>query len=201
MSIGARMALLVLGLLLAACAGPRHRPGADPARMAMQEAREQALAGVDRWRLQGRIAVRGAGDEGGSGSFEWVQDGDRFTFRLQAPVTGRTWQLRGAPGQAVLEGLRAGPVTGPDAAILLQRELAWDVPLAALRHWVLGLRAGPGARIGLDYEGLPAVIEESGWRVEYRAWDSDTEPPLPTRLFARRGDDEVRLAISVWEFP
>lgn len=188
-------------LLLAGCASQRPRPGADPAHMAAQAAREHALEGVDRWHLRGRIAVRSADDEGGSGSLEWLQDGAAFSFRLQAPVTGRTWQLRGTPGRAVLEGLRAGPVTGPDAAWLLQRELGWDVPLGELRHWVLGARSGPGARIEFRSDGLPAVIEEAGWRVEYRAWDLDVQPPLPARLFARRGGDEVRLSVSSWEFP
>ena len=47
------------------------------------------------------------------------------------------------PG-ALLEGLNGGPLHGPDAEVLMQKALGWEVPLRDLRAWVLGLRAASG---------------------------------------------------------
>ncbi len=42
------------------------------------------------------------------------------------------------------------------------------------------------------------MIEQDGWRVEYRDWFADRDPPLPSKVFASRGDARVRMAIESW---
>ncbi len=188
-------------LALAGCTALPTRPLAPEASLlAAQAAREQALAAQADWTLRGRLGVSD-GQDGGSGSLEWRQRGEAFRFQLHAPVTGKTWVLAGGPGHVVLEGLRATPVEGSDAAALLQRELGWQVPVAELAAWVRGARAAGAARIRFNPDGLPAEIEQGGWTVSFPAWDASLQPPLPTRVFARRGDYRVRLAIHEWTLP
>jgi outer membrane lipoprotein LolB len=179
---------------------PIRQRAPDASLLAAQVAREQALAAQADWTLRGRLGVSD-GRDGGSGSLEWRQRGEAFRFQLHAPVTGKTWVLAGAPGHVVLEGLRAAPVEGPDAAALLQRELGWRVPVAELGAWVRGARAAGEARIRFNADGLPAEIEQAGWTVSFPAWDASQKPPLPTKVFARRGDYRVRLAIHEWTLP
>ena len=187
-----------IALLLVACAGPRVRPlEADAQSLARQSAREQTLAQHADWTLRGRLGVSD-GRDSGSGSLEWEQDGDAYRFSVHAPVTGKTWVLRGRAGHAVLEGLREQPVEGDDAAALLERELGWRVPVAGLVDWARGLRAPGAARVTFRADGLPAVIEQAGWRVEYLDYDQSRDPPLPRKVFASRGDYKVRLAIREW---
>jgi outer membrane lipoprotein LolB len=189
-----RVGLLAL-VLLAGCAAPRVKPDADL--LARQSAREQALAGQARWDLAGRLGVSNAKD-GGSGSLQWHQDGASFRFSVHAPVTGKTWVLSGNAQHVVLEGLRAQPIEGDDAAQLLERELGWHVPVAQLTAWVRAARAGSEARIEFRSDGLPAVIEQDGWKIEYPDYDTTHQPPLPRKVFASRGDYRVRLSISEW---
>jgi outer membrane lipoprotein LolB len=185
-------------LALGACATPRVRPvAADAALLAAQAAREQALAAHATWTLRGRLGVSDARDSG-SGSLEWIQAGARFRFSVHAPVTGKTWVLAGDAQHAVLEGLRERPVEGGDAASLLERELGWRVPVAELADWARGLRAAGAARITFRADGLPAAIEQDGWTVEYLDWDESRDPPLPSKVFASKGDYKVRLAIREW---
>lgn len=201
-----RLPGLALGiLLLVACAGPGARRDAhevaDAALFAGQAAREAQLAARgEHWLLEGRLAVADGGDSG-SGSFEWEQAGASFRFAVQAPVTGRSWVLSGQPGDAELAGLDGGPRQGSDAEALLRRELGWEVPLAELREWVRAMRAPGEARIGFRADGLPAWIEQAGWRIDYPEYDTTREPPLPRRLFARSGRRSVRLAIRRWTLP
>ncbi len=198
-----RLALALTLLVLTACAGQHVRPVApstDPALLARQSAREETLAARTDWSLRGRLGVSDARDSG-SGSLDWEQHGDRYRFTVHAPVTGKTWALSGDASHARLDGLRAEPVEAEDAQYLLARELGWNVPMAHLASWVLGMRGSPEARIAFRDDGLPLRIDEDGWRVDYLDYDLGLVPPLPTKVFASKGDWKVRLAVRAWQLP
>lgn len=185
-------------LMLAACAGQRVKPlEADAVQLARQAAREQALAARGSWTVHGRLGVSD-GDDSGSGSLEWTQDGDVFRFSMHAPVTGKTWVLSGNAHHAVLEGLREQGVEGGSAAELLERELGWHVPIGPLVEWARGMRAPGAARITFRGDGLPASIEQLGWTVDYLDYDQSQSPPLPSKVFASKGSYKVRLAVHAW---
>lgn len=189
-------ALAVVFVLLASCAAPRLRP--DAQRMSAQEIRERTLAAQPRWTLRGRLAISGPQD-GGSGSLEWSQDGGSFRFTVNAPVTGKTWTLSGNDSHVELEGLRDGPIVGDNAAIMLERELGWQVPVDELAHWVRATRAPGDAELVFRADGLPAELRQAGWKVEYPDYDASRQPALPRRIFASRGDYKVRLVVQRWE--
>ena len=182
---------------LAACAPVRVRE--TPAAQAAQVAREAQLKARTHWTINARIGVSN-GKDGGSGDLVWTQNGDRYEFTVHAPVTGRTWKLSGDAHEAVLEGVDPQPAAGSDPERLLRERLGWDVPLAQLGAWVRGMRASGSAHLEYDAQNLPALIEQSGWKVEYREWLSDRDPPLPRKLFASRGNARVRVAIESWSF-
>ena len=194
-----RLVGLAFGLAwLAGCATPKLRP--DAVLLAAQEQRERTLAARPDWSLSGRLAVS-TPDDAGSGSLEWSQEGDRYRFTVHAPVTGKTWTLRGDAGGVELVGLRAGPMHDADAAALLERELGWKVPVAQLASWVRGARAGGRGELEFRPDGLPAALVEDGWRIEYPDYLAGTEPPLPRRIFASRDGYRVRLVVARWQTP
>jgi len=194
-----RGALAAAGLLLAACAPLRTHE--DTATLRVQAEREARLGMQTVWGLEGRLAVSN-GTDGGNADLRWRQDGDGFDVTLNAPVSGKTWILQGAPGQSVLDGVGEAPLRGRDPAELLERELGWHVPVDQLGFWVRALRAPHGrAVLVFDAEQRPATLEQNGWKVEYREYFPDTEPPLPRKVFASRGKYRVRLFIERWQTP
>lgn len=193
-----RSVLVVLTVLVAACAPLRVHE--SPATLAAQSAREAELAPRNHWNLTARLAVS-SGNDGGSGELEWRQDGASYVFTVHAPVTGKTWKLSGDAQRAVLEGVDQQPLTGNDPERLLRDRLGWDVPLAELTAWVRGMRAsGMPAQLQYDARNLPAVLDQAGWKVEYRDWFDDRSPALPRKVFASRGTARVRVAIEQWSF-
>jgi outer membrane lipoprotein LolB len=195
---GMRIVLCTIALLLCACAPVRVRE--NPAVLAAQTAREAALAKQVRWTIAAHIAVSN-GSDGGSGELQWRQDGANYAFTVRAPVTGKTWKLSGDATRAVLEGVDPQPDTDSDPERLLRERLGWDVPLNDLVAWIRGLRA-PGAApaVQFDEQNRPAVIEQGGWKIEYRDWFADRDPAMPRKVFASRGSARVRVAISQWSF-
>ncbi len=192
----AALLLVLLALVLAACAPTTVRP--DAALLAAQQAREQQLAEYPQWTVQGRLAVSAHGD-GGSGSLVWEQRASGLDFVLQAPVTGRSFRLHVDAAGARLDGLDGGPVRGADARSVLARTLGWQVPVKALAWWVRGLRApGYPAELRFGNDGLPATLTQAGWLIEYRDWYTELQTPLPRRVYASRGDERVKLLINHW---
>lgn len=192
---------VALPLLLAACV-PAVRMKGDASLLNAQSAREQTLARTNHWTLQGRLGVSD-GHSGGSGSFSWTQNGDQYEFELRGPaISGMNFRLSGGPAGALLEGLREGPLRGPDAEALMRKALGWEVPLDDLRAWVLGLRAqGTPAELSFGADRLPSLLLQDGWRVDYREWDHSRQPPLPKKLYAERTPYKVRLSVESWQFP
>ncbi|MDN5923915.1 MAG: lipoprotein insertase outer membrane protein LolB [Xanthomonadales bacterium] len=189
--------LCVAGLLgVAACAPVQIKT--NHGLLAAQSAREQALAGQDHWALQGRLGVSD-GHDGGSGNLTWTQAGEQYDFTLRAPVTGRSFHLSGDAHSATLDGLDQGPMHGADAADLMARAFGWQVPLQQLRAWVRGLRAPDGnAQMTFAENHLPLQLQQDGWTIDYRDWFEDLRPPMPRKVFARRGDYSVKLSIHHW---
>lgn len=196
-----RILAAALPLLLAACVpAPAVRVKGDAALMQEQEARERVLSGTDRWILQGKLGVSD-GKEGGSGTLNWTQDGERYEFTVRSPVVGKSFRLSGGPDGALLEGLDGGPLRGPDAESLMLKALGWDVPLRDLRAWVLGLRADSGpAELSFGTDRLPSLLQQDGWSVDYREWDAVRQPPMPKKVFAEKPPYRVRLSIESWNF-
>lgn len=189
----------VMPLLLVACV-PAVRIKSDASLLRAQAARERTLAHADHWVLQGRLGVSD-GRDGGSGSFSWTQDGNRFQFVLRAPITGKSFRLSGGPDGALLEGLEPGPLHGPDAETLMRKALGWEVPLGDLRAWVLGLRADSGpAELSFGADRLPSLLQQDGWAVDYREWDTSRQPPLPKKVYAGKSPYKVKLSIESWQF-
>lgn len=183
--------------LLSACTATPRRISADAALLAAQAEREAALARKGAWTLTGRLAVSD-GRDGGSGRIEWTQDGEAYRITLNAPVTRQSWKLTGDASFARLDGLEGGPFFGDGAQRLLAEHVGWQVPFSDLIAWMRGARAAGPASIEFGENGLPALIAQRGWRIEYRAFNADPLP-LPTKVFAAQGERKVRMQVERWE--
>lgn len=185
-------------LALAGCAGRPAREAVDS--FELLRVRAEVLRPWPTWSFEGRVAVRD-GREGGSGRIRWHEGDGRYEVSLRAPVSATTWVLAGDGTQSELRGAGPHPVRGADPEELLARETGWHLPVRHARAWVRGLALdSANARLDAVHDGLPAVLVENGWTVEFGQWASpgDGLPPMPQRIVARRPPWEVRLAISRW---
>jgi outer membrane lipoprotein LolB len=196
-SLFARIALVLL-LLLSACVQQPVRRAPDADLLQRQTDREARLAMKPDWSLSGRIAISD-GSHGGSGRIDWDQHGNDFDIRLSAPVTRQSWRMVRENGHVRLEGLEGGTREGDDAQALLQQALGWVVPIDALASWIRGARGGANASLQFGADGLPSLLTEGDWFVEYRTWDEALTPQLPSKVFASQGDSKVRLSVDHWD--
>lgn len=194
------LATAAAAVWLAGCAalprGPALPVLAADAGWPERRAALQQLAGFS---LRGRIAVA-AGDAGFSASLRWVQSGARGELEFDGPlgIGGLRIVARGA--ELALTNARGERLDGAAARADLERQLGFELPLASLRYWVLGVpdpAAAPGEeRVAADAPRLEA-LSQGGWQVAYRAYAGDAAG-LPRRIDAVRGGARLRLLVEDW---
>jgi outer membrane lipoprotein LolB len=140
-----------------------------------------------------------AGNDGGSGSFDWAQDGSTSRLDLRGPLGAGAVRLVLTP-QAFSLADGSGRVLDAEAARAdLQVRIGADLPWDHLRYWLLGVPApGVEARV-LDQDVAPwRLIEQAGWRLAYESFDVMGGMSLPKRLTAERGAVRVRVIVDKW---
>lgn len=189
--------LLPLVVFIGACTtAPRPLP--DDRERAWERMRAE-LEALERWRAEGRLVVRTGGD-GGQARFSWQEHGSgRFSLRLSGPWGQGAARLDGGRGRAELQAADGRRFAGPDARELLLAVYDWDIPVDALRRWLIGLPTA-GATRELDRFGRVTSLQWRGWALEYRRYRQHGTLDLPALLVARRNGDEVelRLAVDHW---
>jgi outer membrane lipoprotein LolB len=184
-----RVAALIACLTLAGCATP---PRVEVPYVAPDPARFQS------WLASGRMAVAAHG-EGGSGSFEWRQVGDVSTLSLSGPLGAGAMRVTiTGDDPSVVDG--DGRELDPEATrAFLRQRLGTDLPWGELRYWMLGLPAPQSASSVSDGPGDPQrVIEQSGWRVAYSAYESAGGASLPTRFAAAAEGVKLKVMVDRW---
>lgn len=196
----ARLPLLCLCLLLAACAVEPPVPQGE--REAAWRLHREAVAALNAWRLEGRVAVR-HGNEGWSASLHWRQEEGGYVLRVSAPLGRGTVELSGSPRgvQMITADNRLLHADTPEA--LMQENLGWHVPLGGLRHWIKGTPdpARPAERLILDEEGRATAFRQDGWQVTYDRYEDAGPYRLPGRMTLENGELRVRLVIHEWTLP
>ena len=184
-----RRAALILILAMAGCASAPRLP--EPVDWSQRKAQ---LLSLQAWRMTGRVAVSVDG-EGASASIDWRQAGTTSDLALSGPLG----VVLDPSGLSLQDG-SGNSVRGDDAARVLTERLGTEIPLAALRYWVLGVPApGMPAEETAGPDGRLVRIEQAGWQVGIDRYSSAVAGGLPARLDATRDGARLRLVVSRWE--
>jgi outer membrane lipoprotein LolB len=180
----------LVALVLAGCAVPPRAPegGVRP-----------DAAALDRWNAVGRLAIA-AGNDGGSGSFEWVQDGATSRLDLRGPLGAGAVRLVVTPDTLSLADGRGQVLDAERARADLEARLGADLPWGHLRYWMLGVPA-PGVEATVVDQGAAPwrTIEQAGWKLTYDSFAVVEGLKLPKRLSAARGAVRVKVIVDEWD--
>lgn len=187
--------LAVLCVVAAGCAG---MPETTPSGTAIPA----DLNDLDRWQARGRLGVSGP-ENGGSGSFEWRQRGDRADVEIRGPIGigGVHLEMRGAGGtpELTLQTSDGRKLESDAAWSELQARLGAAVPAGNLRFWMLGL-AAPGEHLWHEAnENGVVTLEQGGWRIDYQRYSDEPGARVPMRMTATSGDARVRIVVDRWQ--
>ena len=158
----------------------------------------EALAALRSWRMSGRAAVSTARDAG-TVSMSWQQQGERYGVELRAPWGAGTVQVDGGPQGVLLRTSQGVQEFASEPRELLEYYTGLDLPLEALRYWLLGLPVPQApAQPEVDSRGLLTELRQHGWRIRYLRYGEFHGLALPTRLDLSGEGIEVRIAVQDW---
>lgn len=155
-----------------------------------------AREAIETFRIEGRIAVRRAGESFSAG-IEWRHDAQSDEIIVSGPLGQGLARLTSGHGTALLETSDQKRYVAADLDGLSEQVFGARLPVSGLGRWVLG-RSAFGGAASMDAAGRLAGLSEQGWSIEYLRYESEAQDALPELLQARREDVEVRLKIDNW---
>jgi outer membrane lipoprotein LolB len=191
-------AVAALGLLAGCKTAPPAAvmgPGAD----APWPEQRAALAKLDRYGLNGRVAVAANGQGFSAGlRYEQLPRGSNLALDGPLGIGGLRVVLDGPDLEVATS--RGEKLDGDAARAELERRLGFALPLAELRWWLLGIPA-PGEAT-LDQDGGSGEIHsftQGGWRVSINTRAPGLGFALPKRLTAEREGTRLKLLVERWQ--
>lgn len=162
------------------------------------EARNQFLAKQDNWTLTGRIGIVSK-QESNSANISWEKRGDNIELRIYGGL-GTTYALLNSTPQGSKIELSDDQVFyGNDPQELLWRTTGWNIPVAELQQWILGLTSGAPS-FELNEQGLVKSIAFNDWQLSFQKYAAFSGLDLPKKLRAVHPDVTLKFAIYNWEF-
>lgn len=190
-------AVAALGLL-AGCKIAPPAVVAGPGAEAPWPEQRAALEKLDRYGLNGRVAVAANGQGFSAGlRYEQLPRGSNLALDGPLGIGGIRVVLDGQEVEVATS--RGEKLDGEAARAELERRLGFALPLAELRWWLLGIPA-PG-EASLNQDGGSGEIRgftQSGWQVSINTRAPGLGFALPQRLTAEREGARLKLLVERW---
>ena len=161
---------------------------------------QDSLAPLRSWSVVGRAAIESSDDSWNVG-LRWAQHSNRFELKMTGPLGQGVAVLRGSAGEVEMRTSQEEVFRAPDARTLLRRHIGWELPVEALRFWVIG-KVQPGVEfsdVTIDTQGRIGRMRQSGWLVEYQRYGEYFGYQLPEKLRLQNDFLEARLVLRRWQ--
>ena len=181
---------LILTALLVSCAGTPVKTT-----IPFQLSGRGHLYNKSSWFFSGRIAVTDENDSF-SASITWEHLGWKDKLELAGLFgQGRTLIELTDDGVVIDNGDERLQYSG-NADKLVSRQVGVDIPVSALKYWVLGL-----VEPGLEYDLLEKGFVQSGWNVSYQQMQVVGQTDMPRKIRVEQDDVKLKLIINHWDLP
>ena len=195
-----RVAACALVLAVATLAGCRTAPPrviVGPGADAPWPEPRSALEQLDRYGLNGRVAVAANG-QGFSASLRYAQQPRAANLSLDGPlgIGGLRLAIEGEDLEVTTS--RGETLDGREARAELERRLGFELPLRELRWWLLGIPAPGEATVNAAESGEIRDFTQNGWRVSIASRAAGLGFSLPQRLTAERDGARLKLLVEHW---
>jgi outer membrane lipoprotein LolB len=200
----ARLALAALVLAAAGCRTLPPAPGpviVGPGADAPSAVQRELLGKLDRYSLNGRVAVAANG-QGFTAALRYQQLPEGSNLALDGPLGIGGLRLAYSGDDLRVKNSKGVELNGAAARADLERRLGFELPLAQLRWWLLGVPAPGQALIPLEQDPVTGELRgftQDGWRVSILSRVPAMGFALPQRLTAERTGARLKLVIERWQ--
>ncbi|MGY6278325.1 lipoprotein insertase outer membrane protein LolB [Methylomonas sp. MgM2] len=145
------------------------------------------------WGLRGRLAVVSEKDSV-SVSLVWRHLEDDDDIELVGPLGQGRVKINVTPGRIVVDDGDSREVFYGHADAVLSEQLGIEMPVKALRFWVLGVN-DPAQ----DYVEQAGGFYQGGWLVRYREMQKVGSDILPKKMTVEKEKTRIKLMVDQWD--
>lgn len=175
-----RSVAIALSIVLAGCIAAVEKDSAATKRKI--ERQEQALAAVENWYIQGKLAYR-SGSEGGSGTIVWKRIGDSHKIDIFGGFGSNHLRITENADTATLADANGARAEGKYAIELLARHTGWRLPPNKLDAWIIGApsRSYATEQKWSNFGYLTSFVQDE-WIVHYSDYQYTSGLNVPARI-------------------
>lgn len=134
--------------------------------------------------------------------FYWQQQNpEQYRLVLTNPLGNTVMELNVQPGMVQLVDDKGQRYVSDNAEKMIHQLTGMTIPLENMRQWMIGLPAN-AEDFTLTPEGRlkKITLEQNGqqWTVEYRNYDTEAQPVLPSLVEITHGDERIKLKMDNW---
>ena len=147
------------------------------------------------WSFTGRMSITDENDSF-SASIAWKHQDQQDELELAGLFgQGRTLVELTDDGVVIDNGDERIQYSG-NVDELVSRQVGVDIPVSALKYWVLGL-----VEPEVEYGVLEKGFVQSGWNVSYQQMQVVGQNVMPRKIRVEQEDVKLKLIINHWDLP
>lgn len=175
-------------VLLSACASQHEKPLGLNWADSMRGLQKQS-----QWYLEGRLALADGKDSISAG-ITWRHDAGGDDIELTGPLAQGRLRIVVAKNSVVVDdGDHHQEFQGEPERILAE-QLGVEMPVGALRYWVLGV-VDPDQQ----FIAQPDGFVQAGWRVIFTETQAVGEVIMPRKISAVKDKARIKLVVDQWD--
>jgi outer membrane lipoprotein LolB len=151
------------------------------------------------WQLSGRMGVH-LPNRNLLTSLVWSQQPQQYQITVYSPLNLGSVKIIGNDNRVTLWKTATESVSAASPEQLMQNELGWQLPISNLHYWVRGLPApGSASQKQFDTAGHLIVLQQQGWTIHYRAFQTVQQIELPSRMELNNNVMRIRIVVQQWQ--
>lgn len=182
-----RVVLFSASLFLTACSLISEKPLEGYQLAGMQHLQQQSV-----WYFEGRLAMVDEKDSI-SASINWHHRADKDEIELVGPLAQGRLAISVTPGVVVVDDGDSRQEYRGQVDRIVAEQLGVDMPVDALKYWVLGVNEPKGSFV--EQEG---GFFQAGWLVRYREMQRVNSKWLPKKITAEKDKTRIKLIVDQW---
>ncbi|WP_432462921.1 lipoprotein insertase outer membrane protein LolB [Agarivorans sp. QJM3NY_33] len=148
------------------------------------------------WQLSGKIAFIGETSRQAA-NLSWQQDGEQSILKLNGPLGTQAIELHYQPHKVWVK-TKNQEYFGDNAQQLIMQLTGWQVPIAQLPNWLLGIPTQNDYQLNPQHR-LAAFTTADNWQVNYLNYAQYGQLALPRQLEIRSKSTLLKLNIHQWQ--
>lgn len=186
-------------VLLTACTltGTGEQSDASP----LWQSHKQQVKALTQYQTRGAFAYLTDSQKLYARFFWQQQNPEQYRLVLTNPLGNTVMELNVQPGMVQLVDDKGQRYVSDNAEKMIFELTGMTIPLENMRQWMLGLPAD-AKNLAFTPEGQlkKITLDQNGqrWTVEYRNYDTEAQPALPSLIEISHGDERIKLKMDNW---